>query len=147
MARAELAGFPYENWDAERTRQVLESSEVQLAASSFDRSLALNPGNATARYRLGLISLERGNFTSAILHLEAAHRALPGHRGVVKVLGYSYVWAGEMELALPMLGQIPEAKSEMDVYSWWWKERGRVDLANQSAQMAVLLANASQSIK
>jgi hypothetical protein len=147
MARAELAGFPLGNWDEVRTRQVLDSREVQSAASSFDRSLALNPGNATSRYRLGLISLGRGDFSSAILHLEAVHHTRPGHRGVVKVLGYSYVWVGKMELALPLLEQIPEAKSEMDVYSWWWKERGRVDLANQSAQMAVLLANAGHSIK
>jgi hypothetical protein len=52
-----------------------------------------------------------------------------------------------MDLALPLLDQISEAQNEMDVFSWWWQDRGRVDLANQSAQMAVLLANAGSSQK
>ncbi|MEK7327524.1 MAG: hypothetical protein AAB217_19945, partial [Chloroflexota bacterium] len=57
------------------------------------------------------------------------------HRGVRKVLGYAYVWQGQLDRAAALLSDIPEAKSEMDTYSWWWGTQGRDDLAAQAAAM------------
>jgi len=71
----------------------------------------------------------RQDFTSAAVYLEKAHESSPSHRGIIKNLGYCYVWLGEMDKAKALLEQIPESQQELGVYSWWWGVHGRQDLA------------------
>lgn len=59
----------------------------------------------------------------------------PGHRSIIKTLGYRYVWLGEAERAQALLGKIPEAAGEMDVYLWRAQQRtDRVQNARDMAQ-------------
>jgi hypothetical protein len=136
MARVELEGYPTGKWDAERTQAVIESNAVRSARIAFDRSLKINPNNATAHYRLGLIAVGEGDFAAAVLQLEHGYRAAPGHPGIRKVLGYCYTWNGAPEQALELLTQVPEARNEMEVYHWWWGEQDRDELARLSGEMA-----------
>lgn len=134
MARVELAGWPTGEWD--------DGSQVNRlapAADRFERSLQLNPRNRTAHHRLGLIALLQQDFNLAVAHLEEAHALDREHRGILKFLGYSYVWAGDLAKAADALAYIPEARDEMDVYSRWWRTQGRLDLAAQAEQMVSYL--------
>lgn len=136
MARVELADFPTGKWD--------EGEKVTALASSiklFTRALMIDPQNSTAHYRLGLIALRQREFSASVAHLEAAYSQNPSHRGVHKNLGYSYVWAGKYEKATQLLINLPEAKREMQVYAWWWGDRGREDLASHAEKMAGILEN------
>jgi tetratricopeptide (TPR) repeat protein len=129
-ARVELAGWPTGEWtEAALAPRLAEASE------SFEAALALEPANVTAHYRLGLQARLARNFEAAAEHLAAAAAADPGHRGLTKTLGYTYVWLGDLEAALPLLRQIPEARSEMEVYSWWWGVQERPDLAQAARRM------------
>jgi O-antigen ligase len=130
MSRVELAGFPKGKWDDARLIPQLHPAEASLHSA-----LQANPYNPTANYRLGLISMLRQDFESAAKELEITYKQLPGHRGVIKNLGYCYVWLGDMEHADTLLVKIPEARGELNVYVWWWKLEGRADLSERASLM------------
>jgi tetratricopeptide (TPR) repeat protein len=132
MAKVELADYPANKWaEGERV------GDLQAAKKLFKRSLTYDAGNRLAIHRLGLIKMSERDFSSASNYLARAYQQEPRHRGVIKNLGYSYAWLGEMEQAKALLEQIPEAQEEMNVYTWWWKTQGRLDL---SANADILLS-------
>jgi O-antigen ligase len=140
MARIELAGFPTNKWTES---SIL--SDLAPAEASLHSSLQFDPVNRVANQRLGMISMLRRDFDTAATYLEIAHIQAPSHRGIIKSLGYCYVWLGDMKKALPLLLQIHEAKEELDVYSWWWTVQGRSDLSkNASTALDILEADSSQ---
>jgi tetratricopeptide (TPR) repeat protein len=131
MARVELAGWP----ETARWQSDFDLAELEPAEALFNQALQVAPDSITANYRLGLIAAKRGNETEAVARWRQANQAAPSHRGVRKVLGYAYVWQGQLDDAAELLSDIPEAKSEMDTYSWWWGTQGRDDLATRAAAM------------
>jgi tetratricopeptide (TPR) repeat protein len=137
MARVELAGFPTGKWDDGSNITALEPAEAL-----FIHALEFNPNNRTAHHRLGLIALLRQNFPVAVVHLEKAFQINKDHTGILKNLAYSYVWAGEIEKAVPLLIQLPEAQHEMQVYTQWWRMLGREDLAASAEQALAKLGEA-----
>jgi hypothetical protein len=130
LAKVELAGFPQAGWaDAEMV------SRLDQADASLHTALRFDPFNRTANHRLGLISMLRRDFSSAVFYLHVAHGEVPRHRGIIKSLGFSYAWLGEMENGISLLRDIPEAKNEFDVYYTWWKGQGRDDLSKKAFMM------------
>ncbi|NIS83028.1 MAG: tetratricopeptide repeat protein [Anaerolineales bacterium] len=140
MAQVELAAWPTGKWNDGRNVTALSPAE-----DLFNRALQLDPTNRTAHHRLGLIAMLRRDFTSAVSHLERASEQDPGHRGIQKSLGYSYVWSGHLERAADLLRDIPEARDEMQVYRWWWGTQGREDLTAYAAQMVERLQSSYES--
>lgn len=131
LSKEELKDFPDAGWHGEEIIPRLDAAD-----SSLRSSLQLDPANRTSNQRLGLISMYRRDFSSAVRYLETAHAQAPDHRGIVKSLAYCYIWLGAEEKALALLPQIPEASEELDVYVWWWQEQGRSDLS-ENASMAL----------
>lgn len=123
LDRVELAEWPLNRWD-----DSLLAQETQ-AASYFETALSWNEQNGTAHYHLGRMAMARHEFAQAAQHLEAALVARPAHHGIIKSLGYSYVWMGNYDHARPFLALIPEASEELGAYSWWWRQHGQEDLA------------------
>jgi hypothetical protein len=115
MARSELAAWPTNQWDDGSNVDALGPAE-----ELFRKSLESYPNNRTAHHRLGLASMLKRDFGSAVAHLEAAARTTPHHEGIRKALAYSYVWSGQFDQAQSLMVEIPEAGQEMQVYSWWW---------------------------
>lgn len=134
LARLELADFPAEEW-----RYGHLGAEARPAERMLQRAVEIEPEQAAAHYRLGLIARSRLDFETAGYHLEQAYAARAGHRGVQKALAYNYVWQERFEPAVPLLAGLPEAKREMEGYSWWWRTQGRDDLAQRAAQMYLYL--------
>lgn len=136
MSQVELDGFPNNGWAGLAIVSRLDNADAALHAS-----LQFDPDNRTANQRLGIISMLQQDFASASVYLETAYKAAPDHRGVVKNLGYCYVWLGNMDKAEPFVSRIPEAQEELDVYIWWWKTQGRSDLS-ENASLALRLLEA-----
>lgn len=128
LAKLELDGFPRSEW-AESV------PGLEAAEASLRTALRFDPLNRTANHRLGLISMLHGDFESAADYLEAAREQSPGHRGIVKSLGYCYVWLAEFDKARMLLSEISEAQGELNVYVWWWDVRGRQDLSANAGQL------------
>ena len=129
MARVELAGFPTGHWT-----EPAVALELEPINSTLHSALDADSTNRTANHRLGLIAMLRGDFPSAVAYLENAHSAALNHRGIIKSLGYCYVWLGETEKAQLLLRNISESKHELVVYVGWWGERGRPDLSDNVSQ-------------
>ena len=132
MAKTELYDFPSGKWD-----DGSQAATLSQIKPLFMQALRYNPKNRTANHRLGLIAMLNHDFPTAAIHLETAHQRDPLYRGINKALSYSYVWAGQPELAVPLLVEIPEAAGEMNVYVGWWESQGRSDLADRAKQMAM----------
>lgn len=136
LAQVELQGFPNTGWAGSEIVPRLDAPEGPLRSA-----LQLDPDNRTANHRLGLISMLRGDFESAAHYLEIAHEQSPGHRGILKSLGYCYVWLGEFEKSQQLLSEIPEANNELGVYVWWWDTHGRSDLSKNASDLRSQLKN------
>lgn len=130
MAQIELHGWP----DKERGWRIIEYPDELV--HGFTTSLQLDPEQVTAHYRLGLIMMGRKEYRLAIQHLEDAYTSKPEHRGVVKNLGYAYVWDGNLTAAVGLLEEIPEAGEELSIYEWWWGTQGDARLAELSGVAA-----------
>ena len=132
LAQAELAGWP----DLERE---IDPQTVQTAAATLEIVQANFPDNLVANYRLGLLAAGDEDYAAALPYLEAAYQADPGHRGVIKTLGYSYAWLGQLDEAAPLLSQIPEVPGELETYSWWWGTQDQPARAEFAAAMLTIL--------
>ncbi len=138
MAKTELAGWPLNRWD-----DGSNAAALKPAASLFQQALSYDPENQTAQHRLGLIAMKLREYETAVIHLVVAYNLDGKHHGILKSLAYSYVWSGDLENALELAVDIPEARDEMDVYSWWWGIQGRPDLVQNASQMVSILDSAS----
>jgi len=134
MAKVELSDFPTGIWDEGQHAALLSP-----AASLFQQALKFDPANPRARYRLGLIAMSHREFPIAVEHLQIAYLGDPYHRGVLKALGFSYIWNGQVDAALPLLSLIPESNQELANYSSWWREFNRPDLAAYADQYLELV--------
>ncbi len=134
MAKVDLADYPADKWSEGENLFQLAPAEID-----FQRALVLQPDNQTANYRLGLIRMSARDFDAATEYLQNAYDQDGENRGVIKNLGYSYLWFGEIEKAESLLARIPEAKHELGVYIWWWKDRQRPELSDRASEMAASL--------
>lgn len=139
MSQVELKDFPTNEW---ATSEIVP--RLELAETTLQSALQYDPHNQTANYRLGLISILRQDFKTAAANLETAYQEAPNHRGIIKSLGYCYVWLGDMDKAQKLLDRIPEAQHEMKVYIWWWGTQGRPDLSERASLMISRLDPAPQ---
>jgi hypothetical protein len=139
MSHWELENWPQDQWNANPDVSPLAHSEFL-----FKRALVFSPYERTALHRSGLIAMRSRDFSTAQTDLERAFNIDPDHRGIRKSLGYAYVWEGDLENADRMLQGISEARDEMEVYSWWWGENNRWDLATQASEMVSILDTVNQ---
>jgi tetratricopeptide (TPR) repeat protein len=135
MSKAELEDWPDVSW------QGIDYQHDGLinARSAIERAIKLDSKNRAALYRMGLLAMNEGDFHRATDYLEIAFDLTPMHRGIIKSLGYSYLWSGRTPQAMSLLLQIPESRYELGVYSWWWETQGEMDLASAAINMASAL--------
>jgi O-antigen ligase len=134
MAKWDLAGWPQNQWDANPEVGRLDSPQQQ-----FVKAISHNPNQRTAWHRSGLIAVQAREFDAAQEELERAFQIDPGHRGIRKSLGYVYAWNGELARAASLLEGIAEARDEMEVYTWWWKDNQQPELADRASNLAQML--------
>ncbi len=139
MSRIELMNWPINNWNDNP-----DVTPLIKAENLFYTTLIYNPNQRAARHRLGLVAMQERDFIRAQYELERAYGIDPEHRGIRKALGYTYVWMGNLNDAAMMLIGVHEAESEMEIYSWWWGENNRRDLATQASEMVSILATVNQ---
>ena len=133
LAKLELKGWP----DDVQTIENLQSySEIN---SLFENAIIHDTNNITAIYHFGILNLDHQNFTLANSQFKQIVSSAPKHRGIIKALGYSYAWTGDVFNAAKVLEKIPEASYELSIYSWWWQTQGRDDLADFATKTESIL--------
>ena len=131
MAKVELVGFPTGAWAGPNLASKMNDAEESLLAS-----LEADLANRTANHRLGLIALLHRDFSTAGEYLNAANDMAPNHRGVIKALGYCYLWRGDLNSAEVFLVKISEANNELDAYITYWNMQGMPGVSKYAAEMA-----------
>jgi tetratricopeptide (TPR) repeat protein len=130
MAQLDLTGWTFDQFITPQA-----SDQYGEAVNNFEKALRLDPKNQTSNYRLGLLAYRDVDYQTSGPYLEKAHIADPGNRGIIKKLGYNYVWLGNLDEAEKYLDEIPEAEIELEYFSWWWGTENRNDLSEYANQM------------
>ncbi len=134
MGQSTLADWPTGVWD-----EGGHTAELAAPSELFENALSANPYQRTALFRLGVLAMLERDYDEALVYLSKMNQVDPGHRGGQKSLGYTYVWLGDFDNAELLLAPLPEVAQELEVYTWWWENQGRPDLAERAASMAAVL--------
>jgi tetratricopeptide (TPR) repeat protein len=134
MAQVHLKGWPAERVEGESLLAVIGPAE-----SILQKALQYNPKQASALYRLGMIASERRDYERANQFLSRAYEVYPAHYGVRKMLGYSYLWLGNVDKAAVLLKPDSETLEDLDFYTYWWKTQNRADLSSLAQQLVTRL--------
>lgn len=85
---------------ARRSVIALVAGDTVLAKEFADKSVSANPDDSRSRYLLGVLSLIRSEFESAIRHFRAAAEDLPRSSGLMASLAIAQSCLGEQSKAL-----------------------------------------------
>jgi tetratricopeptide (TPR) repeat protein len=108
------------------------------AVAYFERALSLNVSQPVANRRLGMMALDQRDFDAAVAYLEQAYLQEPGNQATLKLLGFAYLWTGQMDLAERLLRQLDvqsELVEELGNWRWWWGTQEREDLSAYADEM------------
>jgi tetratricopeptide (TPR) repeat protein len=105
----ELRSYDYHHFYDPTLDQVRQREDLSRAVGYFERALALDPGQVTARTRLAQIALARGEYETALEHTLAAWEAGYRDRVTRLVLGDALVAQGRVDEAAALVKGLERA--------------------------------------
>jgi O-antigen ligase len=117
----------------------------RAAEAAYQQAVRLDPRQATARRRLGILSMQDGRYSEALAHLQIASEAAPDNWTTRKALGLAYVWTGDTDRAVGLLASLddPTIAGELDAWAHWRQTRGEMDLARRAAEVSARLRDSA----
>jgi tetratricopeptide (TPR) repeat protein len=109
----ELRTYDYHHFDDPTLDEVRRRADLTRAVRAFERAVALDPGQVTARTRLAQIALARGEYESALEHAVAAWQAGYRDRVTRLVLADALVAQGRPEEAATLVSGLEFARSRL----------------------------------
>jgi len=131
----------------ERLSDAERDEFLRRARGLYQRALAWDGRNPTARQGLGLLALDAGRYDEAVTHLGLAYEAMPGRPAVRKALGLACMWEGDLDRAEPLLAGLPGIVEELNVWGWWRTTRGEAELAARAYRMSLRLQPGQASVE
>lgn len=128
----------------------LNSSKLQEAEDAFQSELQLDPHNVLARYKLGVLAMERGDGAKAKELIEAALKEKPGLEAADYNLGRAEAMLGDDAAALEHFKRATEGSDPDSVRQAWYQLGGvyrrlhRMDEARQAMAVFQKLKNQEQ---
>jgi cytochrome c-type biogenesis protein CcmH/NrfG len=100
-----------------------QNSQGETAAvmGIYQQALAIDPGNATAQWRLGQINLAQGQNAEACLHLASAYAVAPEQRATRQLLGECSALSGQLVQAVELWRTIDTSQSQLTLRRWWYE--------------------------
>jgi O-antigen ligase len=115
----ELRPYDYNHFDDPSLDQIRRREDLSAAEVSFNRALALDPGQVTARTRLAQIALARGEYDEALAHAQAAWDADHRDRVTRLLLGDALVAHGRIEEAADIVEGLARADERLEGQAWY----------------------------
>jgi hypothetical protein len=109
----ELRTYDYHHFDDPTLDEVRRREDLSQALASFERAVALDPGQVTARTRLAQIALARGEYGTGLQHALAAWEAGYRDRVTRLVLADALVADGRVEEAAVLVSGLEFARSRL----------------------------------
>jgi len=91
--------------------EFLESNMFDLAEKNLKQAAGMRPGDAAARYNLGVAYLRQGKNNEALKELEEAERLSQGDIGMLEQIGESFFSMKEYDRSLRSYGKVLESNS------------------------------------
>ncbi|MGB3715255.1 MAG: O-antigen ligase family protein [Candidatus Promineifilaceae bacterium] len=136
QGQAELGVYEWPDWPV----QDAVRSEVDLssAVDGYERAISLNPGNASARRRLGQILLSLGEYGEAVRHLEAAYAQAPWDNATRQLLGEAYLVNGRVDDGVSLWSKTNNDQGQLQLRAGWYSyidAREESDIVRATANM------------
>jgi O-antigen ligase len=118
QSQAELSVYSWPKWPLQD--EVRRTIDLSRPIAEFERALVLNPHNATANRRLGMVDLSLGRYDQALVHLEAAYAAEPGSEATRKLLGEAYLANGQLAQGKALWATVGNQAGELAARVFWY---------------------------
>ena len=118
QSQAELSVYSWPKWPLQD--DVRRTIDLGRPIAEFERALALDPHNATANRRLGMIDLSLGRYNQALVHLEAAYAVEPGSEATRKLLGEAYLANGRLAQGMALWATVGNRAGELAARVFWY---------------------------
>src|SRR5215468_953183 len=102
------------------------AGKPQEAEAAFEKELEIDPHNVLARYKLGVLAIERGDGAKAKELIEEALKQKPGLRHTDYNLGRAEMLLGQDDNALKHLQQASTTETDPEVLQQAWFQLGIV---------------------
>lgn len=120
--QAELSVYRWPEWPVQD--EVRRRANLDRPRLEFERALALDPGNATAHRRLGMIDLAQGRYRAALQHLEVAGAAEPRSQATRQLLGEAYLANGRLAEGQALWSGVSNGQGQLDLRVAWYHHIG-----------------------
>ena len=134
QSQAELSLYSWPEWPLQD--EVRRQVDMSKSISEFERALVLDPQNATANRRLGMIELSLGEYRDALVHLSEAYSAEPNVTTTQQLLGEALIVNGYIEEGQALWRDIHTEQGQLDARIFWYKHIGDAERAAWIQQAA-----------
>jgi hypothetical protein len=135
QSQAELSVYAWPEWPIQD--EVRRQEELSLPIAEYERALALNPDNASANRRLGMIELSLGEYKDALAHLEAAYASEPNSATTRQLYGEALIANGRLEEGRALWAKVPNDLGQLEARVFWYEHIGDEERAAWMRQGAV----------
>jgi len=118
QSQAELRVYSWPQWPLQD--EVRRTIDLGRPIAEFERSLALDPRNATANRRLGMIDLSQGKYRQALTYLQAAYAVEAGSEATRKLLGEAYLANGQLAQGSALWATVANQAGELAARVFWY---------------------------
>ena len=121
QTRAELAVYHWPDVPLQDVLRYTGEGATAIAVDLYRQALNIDPGNATALWRLGQIELAQGQYQDACQHLAAAQIVASEQRATRQLLGECYALHDQADQAVGLWRTIDTSESQLDLRRWWYE--------------------------
>lgn len=121
-SQAELSVYHWPEWPLQDA--VRRAVDLSRPVAAFERALTLDPGNATANRRLGMIELSLGEYDAALGHLQAAYVSEPSSITTRQLLGEALIVNERRDEGQAMWEGLSNEQSQLGGRVFWYQYIG-----------------------
>jgi hypothetical protein len=134
QSQVELSLYRWPEWPIQDA--VRRAIDLSQPVDEFERSLVLNPQNATANRRLGMIELSLAKYEAALHHLQAAYAVESTSLTTRQLLGEAYVVNGQLDRGAALWADVNTEQRQLELRAFWYKHVGDAQRAEWIRQAA-----------
>jgi tetratricopeptide (TPR) repeat protein len=134
QSQAELSIYSWPEWPLQDA--VRQAVDLSRPIAEFERALVLDPTNATANRRLGMIELSLAQYEQALGHLEAAYASEPGNTTTLELLGEALITNGRLDEGKALWAGVPNEQHQLSARVFWYQYIGDAERAAWIQQAA-----------
>jgi tetratricopeptide (TPR) repeat protein len=143
QTKTELSVYEWPSWALQDQVRRGQAEQLRAAVHFYNTSLARDPENVTAHWRLGQLALADGEYTAAEEHLEMAYAADPSRRAVRQLLGEVYAVNGQVDQALAMWAPLNTNQDQLLLREWWYESIGDLERFRRLQEAALDYENST----